>query len=164
VFGLGGGDSDYDGALILFERALKISPNNAWAWGLSAPTHSYIGDGHGAIARTERALRLSPRDLLAFYYHTSLCIAHYTIGAYEEAAQWGQIALSENPRFTAAACPTAAALGAMGKKEAAGDITQILLRVNPLFRASVHAARYPYQDTERRKLLEQHLVAAGLPP
>jgi len=156
--------NDYDGALILFERALRTSPHNAWAWGLSAPTHSYIGDGHGAIARTERALRLSPRDLLAFYYHTSLCIAHYTVGAYEEAAQWGQIALSENPRFTAAAWPTAAALGAMGKKEAAGDITQILLRVNPLIRASVHAARYPYQDMGRRKLLEQHLVAAGLPP
>jgi TolB-like protein/Tfp pilus assembly protein PilF len=155
---------DYDGALALFNRALNVSPNNAWAWGLSAPTHSYIGDGHSAIARTERALRLSPRDLLAFYYHTSLCIAHYTIGAYEEAAQWGQIALSENPRFTAAAWPTAAALGAMGKKDAAGDIIQILLRVNPQIRASVHAARYPYRDPARRRSLEQHLLAAGLPP
>ena len=93
---------DYDGALTLFKRALDMSPNNAWTWGLSAPTHSYIGDGHSAIERTERALRLSPRDLLAFYYHTSLCIAHYTGGAYEEAAQGGKIALSENPRFTAA--------------------------------------------------------------
>jgi adenylate cyclase len=154
---------DFDGALALFKRALSISPNNAWAWGLSAPTHSYIGDGQSAIARTERALRLSPRDLLAFYYHTSLCIAHYTIGNYEEAVQWGQTALSENPRFTAAAWPTAAALGAMGKKDAAGDITQILRRVNPRVRASVHASRYPYRDIARRKLLEQHLLAAGLP-
>jgi adenylate cyclase len=155
---------DYDGALALFRRALDLSPNNAWAWALSAPTHSYIGDAQSAIARTERALRLSPRDLLAFYYHTSLCIAHYTLGAYEEAAQWGQIALSENPRFTAAACPTAAALGAMGRKDAAHEIVDIVLRVNPAIRASVHASRYPYRDVERRKLLEEHLVAAGLPP
>jgi len=155
---------DYDGALTLFKRALDMSPNNAWTWGLSAPTHSYIGDGHSAIERTERALRLSPRDLLAFYYHTSLCIAHYTVGAYEEAVQWGKIALSENPRFTAAAWPTAAALGAMGKKDAAGDIVQILLRVNPQIKASVHASRYPYRDVSRRRLLEQHLLAAGLPP
>jgi adenylate cyclase len=155
---------DYDRALALFKRALTISPNSAWTWGLSAPTHSYIGDGEGAIARTERALRLSPRDLLAFYYHTSLCIAYYTIGAYEEAVQWGQIALSENPRFTAAAFPTAAALGAMGKKSEAREITEILLRVNPDIRASVHAGRYPYRDVARRTLLRQHLVAAGIPP
>ena len=83
---------------------LTLMPNNAWAWALSAPTHTYIGDPESAIARTERALRLSPRDLLAFYFHTSLCIAHYTAGAYREAVHWGQIALSENPRFTAAAC------------------------------------------------------------
>ena len=86
---------DYDRALTLFKRALDLSPNNAWAWALSAPTHTYIGDPESAIARTERALRLSPRDLLAFYFHTSLCIAHYTAGAYEEAVHWGQIALSK---------------------------------------------------------------------
>jgi hypothetical protein len=81
----------------------------------------------------------------------------------QEAAQWGQIALSENPRCTAAACPTAASYGAMGNKDAARHIAQIVLGVNPAFRASVHAARYPYRETARRDALEQHLVAAGLP-
>jgi adenylate cyclase len=154
---------DFDGALALFKRGLELGPHNALAWGMSAPTYSYIGDGRSAIARTERALRLSPRDQLAYYYHTSLCIAHYTCGKYEEAAQWGQIALSENPRFTAAACPTAAAYGAMGNTDAARHIAQIVLGVNPAFRASIHAARYPYRETARRHALEQHLVAAGLP-
>jgi adenylate cyclase len=155
---------DFDGALALFNRALELGPHNALAWVLSAPTHSYIGDGQGAIARTERALRLSPRDQLAYYYHTSLCIAYYTSGEYEVAAQWGQIALSENARFTAAACPTAAAYGAMGNREAAREVAQIILRVNPAFRASVHAGRYPYREATRRKMLEQHLIIAGLPP
>lgn len=154
---------DHDGALALFNRALELGPHYALAWLWSAPTHSYIGDGAGAIARTERALRLSPRDQLAHYFHTSLCIGYYTSGEYEAAAQWGQIALSQNARFTAAACPTAAAYGALGNKEGARDIAQIILRVNPEFRASVHAGRYPYREAARRKALEEHLVSAGLP-
>src|SRR5260370_13053453 len=90
---------DFDGAIALFDRALIASPGSAWAWGRSAPTYSYIGDGQEAIRRAERALSLSPFDPLAFYYHTSLCVAHYTCGDYENAAFWGQLALRQNPRY-----------------------------------------------------------------
>ncbi len=107
---------DFDGAIALFDRALIASPGSAWAWGRSAPTQSYIGNGQEAIRRAERALTLSPFDPLAFYYHTSLCVAHYTCGDYENAVFWGQMALRENPSYTAAACPTAASLAALGKE------------------------------------------------
>jgi len=155
---------DYDAALALFDRAVNASPSNSWAWGRSAPTYSYIGDGHGAIERAERALSLSPQDPLAFYYHTSLCVAHYTCGMYEEAAQWGQIALTENPRYVAAACPTAASLAALGQTDEAKGLVLTVLNTSPSFRASVHAARYPYRDPARREQLRRHLIAAGLPP
>jgi TolB-like protein/Tfp pilus assembly protein PilF len=154
---------DYDAAIELFDRATTASPSNSWAWGRGAPTYSYIGDGHTAIERAERALSLSPQDPLAFFYHTSLCVGHYTCGMYEEAAQWGEIALRENPRYTAAASPTAAALAALGKFSEAREAAQKVLEVNPGFRSSVHAARYPYRDPARRAQLELHLRAAGLP-
>jgi adenylate cyclase len=155
---------DYDVALALFERAHNASPSNAWAWGLSAPTHSYIGDGKTAIACAEYALSLSPQDPLAFWYHTSLCIAHYTNGNYEEAAQWGQIAFRENARYTAGLRHTLAALGALGRKEEAALLSHSLLEVDPTFRVSERVARYPYRDPERLDLLRTHLLAAGLPP
>lgn len=154
---------DYDTALSLFERATAASPSNSWAWGRSAPTYNYIGDGHGAIERAERALSLSPQDPMAFFYHTTLCIGHYTCGMYEEAAQWGQIALRESPRYIAAAAPTAAALAALGMTVEAREAALTILEVNPSFRASVHATRYPYREADRRARLEQHLLAAGLP-
>jgi adenylate cyclase len=154
---------DFDEAIALFDRALIASPGSAWAWGRSAPTYSYIGDGQEAIKRAERALSLSPFDPLAFYYHTSLCVARYTCGDYENAAFWGQMALRENPRYTAAACPTAASLAALGRNDAASNIAAAILCVDPSFRASVHAARYPYRDKARRLQLERHLLAAGLP-
>src|SRR5208282_621527 len=138
--------------------------SNAWAWGLSAPTHSYIGDGKTAIACAEYALSLSPQDPLAFWYHTSLCIAHYTDGNYEEAAQWGQIAFRENARYTAGLRHTLAALGALDRKEEAAVLSRSLLEVDPIFRVSDRVARYPYRDPERLDLLRTHLLAAGLPP
>jgi adenylate cyclase len=154
---------DYDAALALFERALDTSPSSAWAWGLSAPTYSYIGDGTAAIARAERALSLSPLDPLAFWYHTSLCIAHYTNGSYHEAAQWGQIALRENPRYSSALRHTAAALAALGKTEEAAAISLRLLDINPNSRASLLVAQYAYRDSPRLDLLRTHLLASGLP-
>jgi TolB-like protein len=155
---------DYDAALALFERAHNASPSNAWAWGLSAPTHSYIGDGKTAIACAEYALSLSPQDPLAFWYHTSLCIAHYTDGNYEEAAQWGQIAFRENARYTAGLRHTLAALGALDRTEEAAVLSRSLLEVDPSFRVSERVARYPYRAPQRLELLRTHLLAAGLPP
>lgn len=155
---------DYEGALALFERAVKANPSSAWAWGRSSPTYSYIGEGDEAVRRAERALRLSPLDPLSFIYYSALCIAHYTRGDYAMAAQCGQIALRQNARYTAAACPTAASLSALGRKNAAQELATGILRINPGFRVSVHAARYPYRENARRARLERHLIAAGLPP
>src|SRR6516165_5940632 len=131
---------DFNVALVLFDRAHDASPSNAWAWGLSAPTYSYIGDGKSAIARAEYALSLSPQDPLAFWYHTSLCIAHYTNGSYEEAAHWGLIALRENSRYTAGLRHTLAALGALGRNEDAAALSRSLLEVDPNFRVSERIA------------------------
>jgi len=155
---------DFNVALALFDRAHDASPSNSWAWGLSAPTYSYIGDGKAAIARAEYALSLSPQDPLAFWYHTSLCIAHYTNGTYEEAAQWGQIAFRENPRYTAGLRHTLAALGALGRTEESAALARSLLEVDPNFRVSERIANYPYRDPERLDLLRAHLLATGLPP
>jgi adenylate cyclase len=51
---------DYDAALDLFDRALDISPSNAWAWVFSSGTYGFIGKSESGIARAERAIRLSP--------------------------------------------------------------------------------------------------------
>jgi len=155
---------DYDTALALFDQAHDASPNNAWAWGLSAPTYCYLGDGAAAIARAEYALSLSPQDPLAFWYHTSLCIAHYTKRSYEEAAHWGQIALRENSRYTAALRHTVAAFGALGRMEEAAPFLRMMLDVDPNFHVSDRVAHYPYRDASRLDLLRSHLLAAGLPP
>ncbi len=53
---------DYDAALVYFERALSVGPNNALAWLLSSATLSYVGRTEEAIRHAEHGLRLSPFD------------------------------------------------------------------------------------------------------
>jgi tetratricopeptide (TPR) repeat protein len=53
---------DFEGALLLFDRAIHASPNSAFVWARSSPTFCYMGSGAEARRRAERALRLSPFD------------------------------------------------------------------------------------------------------
>lgn len=154
---------DYESALALFERALLASPSHAWAWGLSAPTFSYIGKPTEAIARAEHAMALSPNDPLTFWYQTTLCIAHYTLGQYEEAASWGRRSMLESPRYTACARHTAAALAALGRLQEASEVARRLMEVDPSFRVSERVAQYAYASAELLERLRMHLLAAGLP-
>jgi len=154
---------DFDQALSLFDRALAASPGHARAWGLSAPTFNYLGDPEAALSRAQQALTLSPVDPLAFWYRTSICIAHYTAGEYDTAVGAARAALAENPRYTTIWRTLAAALAALGRKDEALTAARRVLELEPGFRAKVYADAYPYHDAVRRERLRRHLVDAGLP-
>ena len=44
-------DKDFDSAVYYFDRALRLNPNIAFVWALSAPTYSYIGEPDLALQR-----------------------------------------------------------------------------------------------------------------
>jgi tetratricopeptide (TPR) repeat protein len=152
---------DYDTAVRLFDQALETAPNDANAWMWSTSTYAYIGDGPASVARAERALRLSPRDALLFRYHSSLCLAHYTNGSYEEAAHWGRLAVSESPNYTANLRYAAAALVELGRIDEAREFVGLVMRVEPEFRVQPMIGRHPYHDPHRRARLAGALIAAG---
>jgi class 3 adenylate cyclase/tetratricopeptide (TPR) repeat protein len=150
-------------ALEAFDRAIAACPNSAIAWILSSPTHSYLGDGPGAVKRAEHGLRLSPLDPNASYYQTTLTIAHYTSGSYEDAIQWGRRTLAISPRFTANMRPLIASLVATGRMDEAREIARRMLAIEPNFRVDRFISRYPITDPERKEKLRRELLAAGLP-
>ena len=58
-------------ALELFDRALVLNENSAFAWGMSAATYAYLGEGEPALERLRSAWRLSPFDPLNFVFYTA---------------------------------------------------------------------------------------------
>jgi adenylate cyclase len=155
---------DYDSALVYFDRALAACPNHSLAWMLSVSTLSYIGRGEQAIKHGDQALQLSPLDRTLFTYYSSLCLAHYAHGSYDEAVKWGKMSASENPLYTSNLRYLSAALAALGRIEEAREVAIGLLRQEPDFRLSTYSrTRQPFRDAALSARYIGHLGKAGLP-
>jgi len=94
------------------ERALAFNPNSALAWNFCGWLHCWSNRPDSAIEALHRAIRLSPLDPQRWVFYGGLALAHLVAGAYEEAIEWADRALHENPRATAV-------LGVHGYKAAA---------------------------------------------
>jgi adenylate cyclase len=154
---------EFDVALALFDRALRASPNSAFAWARSSPAFNYIGDTAEARRRAEEALRLSPFDPHIFFTHCTLCIATYIEGDYETAIGWGRRCYAENPIYTANLRYLAGSLAATGQVEEARRVGVALRTVEPDFQVRRFLATYALQDEKFRARLAGHLLLAGLP-
>jgi adenylate cyclase len=154
---------DFDAAFDLFERALRASPNSAFAWSRSSPAFSYIGDAPEARRRAVEALRLSPLDPDLFFAYGVLALAEYTAGNYDAAIAWGRRSFAENPKHTP--CPRflAASLAAAGRIEEAREMGNVLQRMEPSFRVQAFCDNYAYREEHLRSRLAEHLLLAGLP-
>ena len=69
-----------EAAIELFDRALVLNENSAFAWGMSAATYAYLGEAELALERLRSAWRLSPFDQLNFVFLTIAGIAEFVAG------------------------------------------------------------------------------------
>ncbi len=150
-------------AMDLFERALEINKNSAFAWALSALTLAYQGRADEALERLRNAMRLSPFDPLNFYTWIAAGIAEFVAGRYVEAIAWFRKSQRANPRFAPSHRMLAASLALAGDEAGARLAAQKLLAIEPTFRVSTFLAWYPLQRPGDLKRLEAGLRAAGLP-
>jgi adenylate cyclase len=150
-------------AVGMFERALHLNPNSAFAWGVSAPTYCFLGRPEDALERLRNAARLSPFDPMNFFFWTVAGIAEFVAGRHEQAVSWLQKARRENPRFLAAHRMLAASLGLLGRDDEAKVAARELLAVDPAFRVSVFASWYPLRRSDDLERLVAGLQVAGLP-
>lgn len=147
----------------LYERALALDENSAFAWGLSALTRAYLGDPDGAAERLRNVWRLSPYDPMNFYFWLLAGIAEFVAGRYGECVAWTRKSVRANPRFVAALRTLAPALALSGDEQGARAIASQLLAIEPNFRVSRFIAWYPLRRAEDLARLEEGLRAAGLP-
>lgn len=150
-------------AMEMFDAALEVNENSAFAWALSALTLAYQGEADAAIRRMQNVWRLSPFDPLNFFFWIIAGISEFVAGRYQEAVAWLRKSHRANPRFIAGLRMLAASLVMSGDEAGAQAIAQELLALDPRFRVSAFVAWYPLQRTADLKRLAQALRAAGLP-
>jgi TolB-like protein/class 3 adenylate cyclase len=150
-------------AIDLFDQALALNQNLAFAWGLSALTLAYLGRADEALGRLQNVWRLNPFDPLTFYYWITAGIAEFIAGRYDEAIAWLGKCKRANPRFIAGLRMLAASLALSGNEVEARAVAQELLTIEPSFRVSTFISWYPLQRPEDLSRLETGLLAARLP-
>lgn len=154
---------DFEAAKAMFRRALELAPNSALAMRWSSFTYAYEGNGDEALTRAWRAMELSPCDRDAGNFYFALCIAYFTVGDFQQAAEWGRRAMAERPVLRGMIGWAAAALAAAGCLDEAGEIAAQTMAVWPDRRVRDVVAKHPYREPERRKQYGEYLLAAGFP-
>jgi tetratricopeptide (TPR) repeat protein len=150
-------------AIELFDEALALNPNSAFAWGVSALTLCYLGRPDEALERLENVWRLNPFDTLNFYFWIVAGIAEFSAGRYDQSVAWLRKCRRASPRFAANLRTLAAALALSGDEVGAKSIGQEFLKVEPTFRVSSFLSWYPLRRADDLSRLGSGLRMAGLP-
>jgi DNA-binding SARP family transcriptional activator/Tfp pilus assembly protein PilF len=156
-------DKDFDSALHYFERALRVNPNLAFVWSLSALTYCYIGEPEIALERLERHRDLTPIEPYPALFDNPYAIAHLIKGDYEQAAVYGRRVAKTRPEFVNGYKPLIAALGHLGRRDEAASYVAKLLALEPNFTVQRFGQVYPFRHAKDREHYMKGLSLAGVP-
>jgi len=155
---------EFDSAVLFFDRALRLNPNLAYIWALSAPTYCYIGEPENALKRLSRHLDLSPRDPYSgSFFETFLTIAHTFRRDYERAVVVGRRAVKANPDFINGYKPLISSLGHLGRSSDVKPFVAKLLSLEPDFTVEKFRQNYPFKFRRDLDNYCEGLRRSGIP-
>jgi DNA-binding SARP family transcriptional activator/Tfp pilus assembly protein PilF len=156
-------EKDFDSALHYFDRALRVNPNLAFVWSLSAFTYCYIGEPDIALQRLERHRDLTPIEPYPALFDNPYAIAYLVKRDYEQAAAFGRRVTKTRPEFVNGYKPLIAALGHLGRREEAKPYVAKLLSLEPSFTVERFGQVYPFKHASDREHYMMGLHLAGVP-
>jgi TolB-like protein/class 3 adenylate cyclase len=112
-------------------RALTLNPNSAQAWNASGWVSCFQNEPGPAIQAFRRAMRLSPLDPLRWGSTIGLSFAHMVAGRYEDAIEWADRCLHEQPRSILAMRLEIVCCAHLGRIEEAHCWLERLLELQP---------------------------------
>jgi DNA-binding SARP family transcriptional activator/TolB-like protein/Flp pilus assembly protein TadD len=154
---------EFDQAVRYFDRALRLNPNLASVWALSAGTYCYIGEPDEALRRLSRHRDLCPIDPYFSVYENIYVIAYTFKRDYERAVVVGRRVVKSVPYFNNAYKPLIASLGHLGRREEAAPYVDKLLSLEPDFTVEKFGKTYPFKLAEDRENYCKGLRLAGVP-
>jgi TolB-like protein len=118
-------------AASVIARALTLNPNSAQAWSASGWVSAWQNRPAPAIEAFQRALRLSPLDPLGYMFLGGLAFAHFIARRYDEAVEWADSCLREQPRFSNVLRIRVASCAHLGHLDEARSWLDRLLELQP---------------------------------
>lgn len=155
--------SEFDHAASLYERALKIDPEQAIGWDLYATMHAYTGRNDTSLAMASWGQHLGGNTPLSYYFDTTKCMAAALSGDHKTAIAAGQKALIQRPEFNSILRYLISSHAHLGDQQAVDTLREKLHSVEPDFSTDVlRAASYPGLSTEGGRHFLAGLQKAGL--
>jgi tetratricopeptide (TPR) repeat protein len=150
-------------AAAALDRALALKPNAARAWLARGNLQAARNEPEAAIEAIERERRLSPFDPYTFFYAFSIAIAHLAARRFQQAIEWADRALHDQPRFVSAMRVKVVALAHLGHLDEARTELNRVLAIDPKLTVAGFRAYAHFLASEFLELYIAGLRLAGLP-
>ena len=155
--------NEFDRSVHFFDRSLRLNPNLAYIWALSAAAYCYMGEPENALRRLSRYRDLAPQDPHYGFFENAYTIAYTFKHDYERAVVVGRRVVRANPEFINGYKPLIASLGHLRRKEEAAPYVEKLLSLEPDFTIEKFRKAYPFKQPQDRDTYCKGLRLAGIP-
>ena len=143
-----------DEAIEEFQRAIDLNPNFAAAHGYLGLALALAGQSDQAITHSEQAMRMSPHDPQNAICFTALAAAHYQVGRYDEAVNFGRKAVQQRSGWAPGHRIFCASLAQAGQIEEARAALDHLKELHPNVSIAWIEKHVPYTAGPMAKFLE----------
>ncbi|MDG4885534.1 BTAD domain-containing putative transcriptional regulator [Mesorhizobium sp. WSM4884] len=155
---------DQERAATFIEKALKLDPNNAWAWARHGWIAIYKDDAAHAPERFQRAMMLSPMDPFAFNMRLGMATAMAKTGSLTQAVAIAREVIAAHPDIIMSYRYLTAWAAMSGDMETARWASQKLLAAQPGFTIERYRSLPVFRNTpEWADRVVEALKQAGLP-
>jgi TolB-like protein/DNA-binding winged helix-turn-helix (wHTH) protein len=153
-------------ALVLYERAIALNRNDAYAWFGISYANATLGRNRESIRAGHEAIRLSPRDVNLFGFYGVIAAAHLYEGEDAEALEWARRSALEKPDHGVAHSWVASAAALMGDMATAHSAPAGFRRLLPQYTVGSFRAEKLCANAlceAQRERYYEGLRKAGLP-
>jgi tetratricopeptide (TPR) repeat protein len=155
---------DADGALRLYEAAMRADPVEAHAWAYATAAYSFTGRHEEARASAARAIEVSPLDPNLYLFEAWAAMASLGAGQFDEAAAHALASVRLHALHTPSLRMLVAALWLAGRHEEAYAASRRYLAACPSARVGPQRPALPGPQPVWNGAFNGALTAAGLPP
>jgi len=150
-------------AAAALDRALALNPNAAHAWLARGNIRAHRNEPDAAVEAIERARRLSPFDPYNFLYAVNIALAHLYARRFEQAIEWADRALHEQPRLVSQTRVKVVAYAHLGRLDEARAQLSRVLAMDPKLTIDGFRGYRHFMAPEVLELYIAGLRLAGLP-